>query len=40
MPSDSLRPVTLAELVATLSLVADLGILGPGRGYALARRGQ
>src|ERR1700722_7556277 len=27
--SDSLRPVTLAELVATLSLVADLGMGRP-----------
>jgi HD-GYP domain-containing protein (c-di-GMP phosphodiesterase class II) len=29
MASDSLRPVTLAELVATLSLVADLGMGRP-----------
>ncbi|HEU5391651.1 MAG TPA: HD domain-containing phosphohydrolase [Streptosporangiaceae bacterium] len=29
VPSDSLRPVTLAELVATLSLVADLGMGRP-----------
>ena len=29
VPSDSLRPVSLAELVATLSLVADLGMGRP-----------
>jgi hypothetical protein len=29
MASDSLRPVTLAELVSTLSLVADLGMARP-----------
>ena len=29
MASDSLRPVTLSELVATLSLVSDLGMGRP-----------
>jgi hypothetical protein len=29
VPSDSLRPVSLAELVATLSFVADLGMGRP-----------